>query len=155
MKITGRNNIEQDIIADDRNVPEHDTSILHGPSYIMSSTSADVAILIHSDLQRKLNVKQQIFSSRCGQRGDLYYQQGTSEEPGHAVALCYKPGGRRFDFRWSHWIFSICLNLPVTLWPWSRLSRWQKWVPGIFQRVKGGRPARKADNLTAICEPIV
>jgi hypothetical protein len=27
--------------------------------------------------------------------------------------------------------------------------------PGIFLGVKGGRPARKADNLTAICEPIV
>ena len=29
---------------------------------------------------------------------------------GHAVAqlveaLCYKPGGRGFDFRWCHWIF--------------------------------------------------
>jgi hypothetical protein len=28
--IIGQNNIEQDIIADDRNVPEHDTSILYG-----------------------------------------------------------------------------------------------------------------------------
>jgi hypothetical protein len=28
-------------------------------------------------------------------------------------------------------------------------------VPGIFLRVKGGLPARKADNLTAICEPTV
>jgi hypothetical protein len=27
-------------------------------------------------------------------------------------------------------------------------------VPGIFQGGKG-RPARKADNVTAICEPIV
>jgi hypothetical protein len=25
----------------------------------------------------------------------------------------------------------------------------------MFLGVKGGRPARKADNLTAICEPIV
>jgi hypothetical protein len=31
---------------------------------------------------------------------------------------------------------------------------WQKWVQGIFLGDKG-RPARKADNLTAICEPIV
>jgi hypothetical protein len=28
-------------------------------------------------------------------------------------------------------------------------------VPGIFLGVKGGRRARKADSLTAICEPIV
>jgi hypothetical protein len=31
---------------------------------------------------------------------------------------------------------------------------WQKWVPGIFLGGKG-RPARKADNLAAICGPIV
>jgi hypothetical protein len=31
---------------------------------------------------------------------------------------------------------------------------WVKWIPGIFLGGKG-RPARKADNITAICEPIV
>jgi hypothetical protein len=36
----------------------------------------------------------------------------------------------------------------------GRLSQYQKWVPGIFLGGKA-RPARKADNLTAICEPIV
>jgi hypothetical protein len=81
MKIIIQNNIEQDVIADDRNVPEHD-----GLLYVMAATSANVAIRIHSDLQRKLNVKQQIFASRCGQRSDLYYQQGTYDERGHAVA---------------------------------------------------------------------
>jgi hypothetical protein len=33
-----------------------------------------------------------------------------------------------------------------------------EWVPGIFLGGGGGgkkRPARRADNLTAICEPIV
>jgi hypothetical protein len=31
----------------------------------------------------------------------------------------------------------------------------QKWVPEIFLGVKGGRPARRADNFTVICEVIV
>jgi hypothetical protein len=52
------------------------------------------------------------------------------------------------------WISSIYLILPGALRPCGRLSLQQKWVPGIFLRGKW-RPARKADNLTAICESIV
>jgi hypothetical protein len=37
--------------------------------------------------------------------------------------------------------FSIYLILPAALWPWCWLTFWQKWVPGIFLGVRGGRPA--------------
>jgi hypothetical protein len=72
-------------------------------------------------------------------------------------ALCYKPEGRVFDSRWGNWIFSVYLILPATLGPGAHSA----FIRNEYQKQKNDafgsrvRPAREADNLTAICEPIV
>jgi hypothetical protein len=69
-------------------------------------------------------------------------------------ALCYKPESCGFDSR-CHWIFQLTLSfqpyyspgIDSTQSPTDMITRnflWDK-----------GRPARKADNLTANCKPIV
>jgi hypothetical protein len=35
--------------------------------------------------------------------------------------------------------FFVGIILPVALWPWGWLSLYQKWVPGIIPRGKGGQ----------------
>ena len=36
--------------------------------------------------------------------------------------LCYKSEGRWLDPSWCQWIFYWHKNLPITLWPWGRIS---------------------------------
>jgi hypothetical protein len=64
-----------------------------------------------------------------------------------AEALCYKSEGRGFDSRWGHWIFQLIWSFKPHYGPGVDLA-------SNLPEDKG-RPARKADNLTAICEPIV
>jgi hypothetical protein len=70
--------------------------------------------------------------------------------------LCYKPADRGFDSRRFHWGFSIYLIFPAALWPRGST---QLLTEMSARNLPGGRgkgwPARKADNLAAICEPIV
>jgi hypothetical protein len=54
----------------------------------------------------------------------------------------------RFPMRSLH--FSIYLILSAALWLWGRLSFRQKWVPGIFLGVKGGRRGRLTTSPTSV-----
>jgi hypothetical protein len=111
---------------------------------------------------------QLIISVRCVQycgllfhyKSDVPSNSGsTSLEEGHAVAyfveaLCYKPEGRGFESRWGGFFFfnwpnpssrtmALGWTLPLTEMSTRNLPGGKGWL------------ARKADSLTAICEPVV
>jgi hypothetical protein len=69
------------------------------------------------------------------------------------VPLCYKPEGRCFDFRCSHWIF----NWPKPSSRTMALGSTQLLTEVSTRNLPGskGRPARYADNLTVVCESTV
>jgi hypothetical protein len=71
-------------------------------------------------------------------------------------ALCYKSESRAFETRWDDF-FSIYLILPAALGPGvhSAFNRneYQKQKNNVFG--SKALPVLRADNVTAICEPIV
>jgi hypothetical protein len=74
-----------------------------------------------------------------------------------ARTLCYKPEGRGFDTRSGEGFFSIYLILPVALgpgvyYPLTEISIRSRKIMFLVSRA---RPVPRANNLAAICEPIV
>jgi hypothetical protein len=67
-------------------------------------------------------------------------------------ALCYKPEGREFQSRRNYIFF---FNLPNPFSHTMTLGSTQSLTEMRTKKLRGGkrRPARKADDLTAICEP--
>jgi hypothetical protein len=64
-------------------------------------------------------------------------------------------GMSRVLFLMESLYISIDLILPAALWSFGSTQPLKNEYRGSTWGFKGGRPARKADNLTAICEPIV
>jgi hypothetical protein len=56
--------------------------------------------------------------------------------------LCYRIEGRGFESRFDEVDFFNDLILPAASWPWGPTQSLQKWVPGIFLGVNGGRSVR-------------
>jgi hypothetical protein len=73
---------------------------------------------------------------------ELYYNDFGARGSVVGWGTMLQAGRSRDQFPMRSLDFSINLILPATLWPWSRLSHEEKWVPGIFLGVKGGRHVR-------------
>jgi hypothetical protein len=87
----------------------------------------------------KLRKNLQTNKRYCGDRGSTVVK-----------VLHYKSEGGWFDPRWCHWNSSLTWILLITLWPWGRLSLWQKWIPGVFPGGKCDRCVRLT-NLPPSC----
>jgi len=108
---------------------------------------------IETNSNKKMSVflkkKYFFFSTLFCPRGSKTRGGGGGRGSTVVKVLCYKSEGRWFDPSWCQWIFWHKI-LPIALWPWGRQSLQQKWVPGVFPGVKGGRCVR----LTTYHHPV-
>jgi hypothetical protein len=72
-------------------------------------------------------------------------------------ALRYKPEGSGFETRSGKLVFSIYLIIPAALGPGVHLASNRNEYQHHINNIYGSkvRPVRSADNLAAICEPVV
>jgi hypothetical protein len=84
--------------------------------------SFNVKLLLHEPTAFILDMK----VTRCVHLVSSDYNGFFGAHCGTMVeALRYKPEGRKIDSRWSLEFFNDII-LPVALWPWGRLSLYQK-----------------------------
>jgi hypothetical protein len=125
----------------------------HGDLYRLTFSDLSFVCMSHIDAIRLSYILRGVHNIKMEHKVRCF---SNKESHGSLVGWCtmLQAGRSRGRFPMRSLDFSIDLILPVSLWPWSRLSLWKKRVPVIFLGVKDGRQARKPDSLTAISEPI-